>query len=62
MHSSRMRTVRCIGRLGADGGVWTEFLTHACENITFPQLLLRTVIKRNRCNDAIVLLNYETKD
>ena len=22
---------------------WTEFLTHACENITFPQLLLRTV-------------------
>ena len=23
--------------------LWTEFLTHACENITFPQLLLRTV-------------------
>ena len=23
---------------------WTEFLTHACENITFPQLLLRMVI------------------
>ena len=23
----------------------TEFLTHACENITFPQLFLRTVIK-----------------
>ena len=23
--------------------MWTEFLTHACENITFPQLLLRTV-------------------
>ena len=22
---------------------WTEFLTHACENITFPQLLLQTV-------------------
>ena len=22
----------------------TEFLTHACENITFPQLLLRAVI------------------
>ena len=39
-----MRTVRCSGRLGADGGVWTEFLTHACENITVPQLLLRTVI------------------
>ena len=44
MHSSRMRTVRYSGRLGADEGVWTEFLTHACENITFPQLLLRTVI------------------
>ena len=35
--------------LSASGGVylggcthpWTEFLTHACENITFPQLLLR---------------------
>ena len=24
--------------------LWTEFLTHACENVTFPQLLLRTVI------------------
>ena len=24
--------------------LWREFLTHACENITFPQLLLRTVI------------------
>ena len=23
--------------------LWTEFLTHACENITFPQLRLRTV-------------------
>ena len=23
--------------------LWTEFLTHSCENITFPQLLLRTV-------------------
>ena len=22
---------------------WTEFLTHACKNITFPQLLLRVV-------------------
>ena len=22
---------------------WTEFLTHACKNITFSQLLLRTV-------------------
>ena len=43
MHSSRMRTVRCSGRVGGVclGGVhltppppWTEFLTHACENIT----------------------------
>ena len=23
--------------------LWTEFLTHACENTTFPQLLLQTV-------------------
>ena len=54
-----MRTVRCSGRLGGEalclngrclpeGGYtpfWTEFLTCACENITFPQLLLSTVIK-----------------
>ena len=26
---------------------WTEFLTHACENIIFPQLLLRTVKRLN---------------
>ena len=36
----------CIGGVCL-GGVhlppWTEFLTHACENITFPQLLFRTV-------------------
>ena len=25
--------------------LWTEFLTHACEKITFPPLLLRTVTK-----------------
>ena len=55
MHSNRMRTVRCSGLLmvgvsvwgvSAQGGVhapWTEFLTHACENITFLQLRLRTV-------------------
>ena len=24
--------------------LWTEFLTHVCENITFPQLLLRAVM------------------
>ena len=33
--------------MSAQGGVhlplWTEFLTHTCENITFPQLCLRTV-------------------
>ena len=49
-----MRTVRCSGFLMMRGGVclgggvhlplWTEFLTHICENITFPQLRLRTVI------------------
>ena len=59
MHSSRMRTVCCRGRLILGGGgvcpgsvcqggvhlppLWTEFLTHTCENITFPQLRLRTV-------------------
>ena len=25
--------------------LWTEFLTHACENITFPKLRLRAAIK-----------------
>ena len=83
--SSRIRIVRCSGRLGGvgegvcvcvsrgvcvsgecvcRGGVcpgvcvsqhpmgqtppplWTGFLTHACENITFPQLLLRTVRRK----------------
>ena len=84
MHSSRMRTVRCSGRLSCHARpppathaplrhtrpsvphtpplprtpllrhaclplchacplLCTEFLTHTCENITFPQLLLRTV-------------------
>ena len=91
MHSSRMRTVRCSGRLSCHAcptplpctpllpcmphhahplpcmphptmhnpchtpyhacsplpcipPLWTEFLSHACENITYPQLLLRMVI------------------
>ena len=51
MHSSRMRTVRFSGglgvgvcRRGCTPRLWTEFLTHACENITFPQVRLRTVI------------------
>ena len=42
----------CLSRGVCRGGVclgvytsplWTEFLTHACENIAFPQLRLRTV-------------------
>ena len=74
MHFSRMRTVRCSGRLpgaclprevsacptaregvclskqgvSAQGEVplppWTELLTRTCENITFSQLRLRTVV------------------
>ena len=28
---------------------WTEFLTHACESIAFPQQLLRAVIIFNNC-------------
>ena len=78
IHSSRMRTVRCLpggclprGRVCVLGGVCpggvclsgggvclpargvsarhppgTEFLTHACENITFPQLRLRTATRK----------------
>ena len=42
----------CTGG-SAPGGVrlplWTEFLTYACENITFPQLLLRTVTTQKWC-------------
>ena len=33
---------------------WTEFVTHACENITFPQLHLRTVI----ISIAVIIANY----
>ena len=29
--------------------LWTEFLTHAYESITFPQLLLRTVKRIDNC-------------
>ena len=55
MHSSMMRTVRYSGRLLGCGGVCqregyvcladppVNRMTDACENITFPQLLLRTV-------------------
>ena len=32
--------------------LWTEWLTHACENITFPQLHLRAVtIKKQQKNN-----------
>ena len=31
--------------------LWTEFLTHACENIAFQQLLLRAV-KSHKIHDA----------
>ena len=30
--------------------LWTELLTHTCENITFPKLLWRTVL--NKCSYA----------
>ena len=58
MHSSRMRTVRCSGRLGEGGCVCPGGVcpggcvytppvdrqqTDTCKSITFPQLLLRTV-------------------
>ena len=49
------REVICQGRVSqrwciqactkANTLLWTEFLTHACENITFPQLRLQTVMK-----------------
>ena len=34
---------------GIHPALWTEFLTHACENITFPELLLQTVKTRKKC-------------
>ena len=46
------------------GGVhplWTVFLTHACENITFPQLLLRTVKIEGLLNAEIVDCNPSVK-
>ena len=32
---------------------WTEFLTHACENITFPQLRLGAVITQEKCPQTL---------
>ena len=74
MHSSRMRTVHCSGRLGGGGsaqgsiclqgvsawgvsaqGVYTSPVDRMTENITFPQLLLRTVNMRARCRISMVL-------
>ena len=34
--------------------LWTEFLTHACENITFLQVLLRMVIRNGLVFDLQV--------
>ena len=47
MRTSAMHTPchACPPATHAPSRLWTEFLTHACENITFPQLLLRAVIK-----------------
>ena len=46
----------CVG----GGGCFTpvDRMTDACENITFPQLLLRTVIKivTRRCYDRVSML------
>ena len=39
---------RCWGAacVGYTQPPWTEFLTHACENIIFPQILLQAVTKQ----------------
>ena len=39
----------CLGGVHLPSPLWTEFLTHVCEKITFSQHRFRTVIKRNRC-------------
>ena len=59
----------CLGGRCLPGGVylgghtppplWTEFLTHACENITFPQLHLRTVITHKFLIWMDVVLQYK---
>ena len=33
--------------------LWTEYLTHTCENVTFPQLLLWMVTKRMEVNGEL---------
>ena len=50
-----------VGGVVCPGDVWqtapplTEFSTHACENITFPQLRLRTVINDRRFSKPLFL-------
>ena len=39
--------------------LWTEFLTHACENITFPQLRLRTVMKSETLKQRETSMNFD---
>ena len=36
----------CPGGIYTNPHMYREFLTHACENFTFPQLRLRTVTSR----------------
>ena len=38
---------RVFARGGVHNPLWTEFLTHACENITLPQLRCGTVIRKS---------------
>ena len=40
--------------------LWTEFFKHASENITFPQLRLRTVIRTNK-NSPLQLMTSSVK-
>ena len=61
MHSSRMCTVRCSGRLRGGRvsagdvsarGVYNP-LVNRCKNITFPQLRLRTVWHKLRLREPL---------
>ena len=51
-----MRTVRCSALHGPPR---TEFLTHACQNISFPQLLWWTVKKSNQSNYGCVAQDFQ---
>ena len=48
----------CMRALGACP--WTEFLTRACENITFPQLPLRAVIILKYIYSSYIHINHIT--